>query len=244
MPSKYLEILLKTGRDLNLIEEVPASRPSSPSAEKRAEILKERVKEAYDLAKGDPADGKWVHLAEMLRLGCTRPRYRCWPVGLQVDHEEQAKLAENEISPELELDKRKNDGAKLKERVESWKARINAVPEAYVEGPSIPLSFLAAMENSSGTKETGSRSGSGRPNVKVKEKRERSQMQDSRDQSRLGFPVIKHASMATASSSKKMIKKVRAFHCQIENGIISHRYSVSANYSLPWHWSDHRQENS
>src|SRR5271169_6263415 len=86
-PSTYLENLLSTSHDLKLnVKEVPPSRPPSPNTVKRVEVLKEKVLAAYEMADGDTSDGKWVHLAEMLRLGCTRPRYRCWPVDPKVNN--------------------------------------------------------------------------------------------------------------------------------------------------------------
>jgi hypothetical protein len=208
-PSKFLQSLRKTGRDLQLnFKEAPPSRPSSPHSKKRVEILTERVREAYGLAKGDTADGKWVHLAEMLRLGSTRPRYKRWAVDLKPELARTKKGISSEKGEEgKDLDS-KIKGHKLKEKVENWKARIDAVSNAHLQGPSIPSSLLAVIDDPIEEKISHSRAEPGKQRGSAKVKRERGKISDSQGISVLAFPVVKHASMA-ATASKKVKGKER-----------------------------------
>ncbi|KAK7462772.1 hypothetical protein VKT23_007356 [Stygiomarasmius scandens] len=75
-----------------MFKEIPPSRPGSPASDEddeawtnveftssemkeRVEALRARVLEAFDEADGDPADGRWHIMHQMLRLGCTRSRH-------------------------------------------------------------------------------------------------------------------------------------------------------------------------
>ncbi|KAF9239088.1 hypothetical protein BU15DRAFT_74778 [Melanogaster broomeanus] len=76
----YIELL----RDLHLFlstkDDVlsPPSRPNSPTFDHRVQKLEEAVREAFDAAGGEPADGRWTHVSQMLKMGCVRRRY--WSV--------------------------------------------------------------------------------------------------------------------------------------------------------------------
>lgn len=53
----------------------PPSRPSSPNFEEKVSHLRERVREAFYDAKGEPSNGMWTNLSEQLKMGCVRGRY-------------------------------------------------------------------------------------------------------------------------------------------------------------------------
>ncbi|KAI6138009.1 hypothetical protein EDD17DRAFT_1675187 [Pisolithus thermaeus] len=53
----------------------PPSRPSSPNFEEKVSQLRERAREAFYDAKGEPSNGMWTNLSEQLKMGCVRGRY-------------------------------------------------------------------------------------------------------------------------------------------------------------------------
>ena len=205
-PQQYLDMLHKTRNDLiQLVSEVPASRPSSPRTDKRVESLRDKVQEAYNLARGETADGKWGHLVEMLRLGCTRPRYRRWVVGVRTGAGER-NTETDWVSPDTELkftqwDREWKENVRLKQKVENWKARIDVVPDPDSHPPSVPISLLDAVDDSFSVKAGDSSMGSitKRGTMRFKEG---GLLRSSKSSSSLGFPVVKHTSL-TALGSKK-----------------------------------------
>ncbi|KAK0484184.1 hypothetical protein EDD18DRAFT_1429796 [Armillaria luteobubalina] len=86
--SAYLEQLSQHHIALAGLEEIPASDCGSDlgdDALQRVHALHDRVVEALEYSNGDPADGRWSHLTELLRLSCTRGGKRY--IGVRIDGE-------------------------------------------------------------------------------------------------------------------------------------------------------------
>lgn len=115
--------------NLMLMEEVP-SRSPSPEAQERIKVLKEKAEEAYEYAGGDPANGKWVHLSELLRPTSTRPRYWRWgkdPIinkesegGVSSDYFLSESLVSKVVQASIDLD--------IAKKIELWQANIDPNP--------------------------------------------------------------------------------------------------------------------
>jgi hypothetical protein len=204
-----LHLLWKARDDLQLVAEVPASRPSSPRADTRVENLMEKVRDAYELARGETADGKWGHLAEMLRLGCTRPRYRRWAVGVARGARERKEGTEGWIRPETEdqfmwWDRTSNQSLGLKEKVENWKARIHTAPPP----PSDPV-FSSVVDEAPRPKAHDVNNLIRKGNTKDTET---NQTHSSKRSSSLGFPVVKYANSTANGSKRSKGKKAQSVH--------------------------------
>ncbi|KAF8842640.1 hypothetical protein BDN67DRAFT_965529 [Paxillus ammoniavirescens] len=57
----------------------PPSRSNSPAFDHRVQKLREAVQEIFDAAGGEPANGMWTHLSQMLKMGCVRGRHWSLP---------------------------------------------------------------------------------------------------------------------------------------------------------------------
>ncbi|KAF4604382.1 hypothetical protein EYR40_001560 [Pleurotus pulmonarius] len=137
------------------VKEVPSSRPSSPELEsylgpdavketsgltevqlrrvQRVEDLRSRVVDAFRKAKGEPGEGKWGQISQMLRMGCTAGRYRwvrgCAPPGRQV-REMDPCLVLPETEEEWHAMERKFEQKhQLKQKVETWQEGVAPVEE-------------------------------------------------------------------------------------------------------------------
>ncbi|KAG6816732.1 hypothetical protein H0H87_003429 [Tephrocybe sp. NHM501043] len=123
------------------VQEVPPS-PTTPEAEEqfatRVEALRKRAVEAFKYAHGDPADGKWAALSQLLKLNVARGRTR-W-----LDISTEGKMAEpsfgwinasteeewQELEEKLEEETRrvKEEGNRVKSKVESWQRKVASAP--------------------------------------------------------------------------------------------------------------------
>ncbi|KAF8802985.1 hypothetical protein BYT27DRAFT_7260554 [Phlegmacium glaucopus] len=136
VPSAYLNALSRTHIALaQIVQEVPSSRPGSPtedadgsypdlSTKERISALRARVKEAWTMAEGNPADGKWTLLTHLLRMSVTSGKAGRWagtradlkapdaPEGGWINAVTEAEWAEWE----------KRVG--LKDKVENWRVRL------------------------------------------------------------------------------------------------------------------------
>ncbi|KAG9225707.1 hypothetical protein CCMSSC00406_0007564 [Pleurotus cornucopiae] len=137
------------------VKEVPSSRPSSPELElylgpdaeketsglseaqlrrvQRVEDLRSRVVDAFRKAKGEPGEGKWTQISQMLRMGCTAGRYRwirgCAPSGRQI-REMDPSLVLPETEEEWHAMERKfEQKQQLKQKVEIWQEGVAPVEE-------------------------------------------------------------------------------------------------------------------
>ncbi|KIK93564.1 hypothetical protein PAXRUDRAFT_828839 [Paxillus rubicundulus Ve08.2h10] len=53
----------------------PPSRSNSPAFDHRVQKLREAVQVIFDVAGGEPANGMWTHLSQVLKMGCVRGRH-------------------------------------------------------------------------------------------------------------------------------------------------------------------------
>ncbi|KAJ7022600.1 hypothetical protein C8F04DRAFT_1137470 [Mycena alexandri] len=140
----YMERLFQTHLALNQMEELPSSRPNSPDQayRDRVESLRKQVVDAFNAANGNPANGKWGLLSNLLQTGTSKGKYRYvntrtdaapprptegW---LLADTEEEwiawekKRKAESHSMADAAEKKRKEDEL-LKEKVETWKRDID-----------------------------------------------------------------------------------------------------------------------
>lgn len=149
-PSAYLDRLSRTHVALSqLVTEVPASdddeddddddnneaKERQREREQRIAKMREHVLQAYDAAKGDPADGRWSALSRLLSMGCTAGGGR-WVDTRADNHLNKMPppacewiLAESEEEWAAWERARERD-VRLKLRVESWKKTLVVEEEA------------------------------------------------------------------------------------------------------------------
>jgi len=130
----YLVDLAKRRQELaRNVSEVPPSPPHPSQDEdeavraERINSLRCRVHEAWTNADGNPADGKWVFLTHLLRMGVTSGRGGRW-VGARADLKVPEPI-EGWINAETEAEWNeweKKDRAEraIKEKVENWKKKV------------------------------------------------------------------------------------------------------------------------
>lgn len=203
IPAVYLDCLSRKHIALaQIVQEVPSSRCGSPfdgeaeeedsESKTRVEALSRRVKQAFEFAKGDTADGKWTLLVQLLRLTSTRggPRW----VGSTTEGK-KADSTSGWVNARTETEWRdwekkwKEDHA-LKQKVEIWKQNIHA-------GPSVSLRSLPETLVESKSKSTVT----GPSNEHVKIISVIPKTNGSRG--RLGFPVMKRSSLTTIGKPPK-----------------------------------------
>ncbi|KIM49835.1 hypothetical protein M413DRAFT_116695 [Hebeloma cylindrosporum] len=144
----YLVDLAKRREELaRTVPEVPAS-PPHPSQDEdevvRAERINSfcpRVHEAWDDADGNPADGKWLFLTHLLRMGVTSGRRGRW-VGARADLKVPEPIdgwvnAETEAEWN-EWEKKDRAERAVKEKVENWKRKVEP-PAPTHSAASIPV---------------------------------------------------------------------------------------------------------
>ncbi|KAJ7773063.1 hypothetical protein B0H16DRAFT_137855 [Mycena metata] len=139
----YMERLFQTHLALNQMEELPSSRPNSPDQahRDRVETLRKQVVDAFNAANGNPADGKWGLLSNLLQTSTSKGRYRY--VNTRTDPApprsteglfladteeewiawEKKRKAESHSKADAAGKKREVD-EKLKEKVETWKRHV------------------------------------------------------------------------------------------------------------------------
>ncbi|KAG6878811.1 hypothetical protein C0992_007524 [Termitomyces sp. T32_za158] len=190
VPKAYLERMSKQHIALaTKVQEVPSSRPVSPGSEERStarvDALRQRVQEAYKYANGDPADGKWSAVVQLLRLNVTRRRR--W-----LDTTTRGKMAESScgwINAETEEEWEEWEAKwaeedRVNKKVQNWQRDIEAAP---VESASI-VSLSQQKEIQRVPTEQ---------NVLTKDKRATSS---------LGFPVVKRSSLNVVGKPKGYMK--------------------------------------
>ena len=131
--SKKYEALAKVMHD------EPASPPrigfSESDQEHRIYALRERVKEAWVNADGNPADGKWAFLSRLLQMGSTNGRRGRW-IGARPDVKTPEQLEGHSLGwlnaksegEWKEWERKFNQERRVKEKVESWKRRVDVEP--------------------------------------------------------------------------------------------------------------------
>ncbi|KAI0045779.1 hypothetical protein FA95DRAFT_88455 [Auriscalpium vulgare] len=209
--------------DLHLrLATLPAElRPPSPhsaTADPRAAAaLRKQITSAVHLASHDPTSGKWVHVADMVRLGCTRGRYRgvhlvTPPAAAGTVPERQWFLAEtDEEWLEWEAARARehavaaalpplSDGAPLdtrpytiREKVEKWQATVAPAPSSQLPGGAVsempPRRSPRIARNS--------------PRRSLRLAASDNGSAKAASPSPLGFPVVKRSSQASKGKGKK-----------------------------------------
>ena len=136
VPSSYLNSLSRTHIALaQIVQEEPSSRPGSPtedadgsypdlSTQERVSALRARVKEAWDMAEGNPADGKWTVLTHLLRIGVTSGMAGRW-VGTRADLKVPDAPDGGWINAATEAEWAQwEKRVGLNDKVENWKMRL------------------------------------------------------------------------------------------------------------------------
>ncbi|KAG6835283.1 hypothetical protein H0H93_003142 [Arthromyces matolae] len=143
IPKAYLERMSKRHIALACkVEEVPSSRPGSPTTEDlagaRVDALRQRVKEALDYAHADPSDGKWSAVVRLLKLRATQKRR--W-----LNTTTEGKPAESSLGwinatteeewEDWEVKWKEED--RVKKKVETWQKDLEEVAQVAQAAPSI-----------------------------------------------------------------------------------------------------------
>ncbi|KAK0455263.1 uncharacterized protein EV420DRAFT_591205 [Desarmillaria tabescens] len=211
-PSAYLEQLSQRHIALAGLEEIPASDCGSDfddDAQQRVRILHDQVVEALEYSSGDPADGKWTRLRELLRLRSTSAGKR-W-IGVRTDGEEAQPgpcgfVLVGTEEEWFEWEKRREAEKLLKSKVENWqkdvvihdpplddteslpgraKSRAKSKDKAVVE-----VEVPAAKFSPKGASKAGSSATKGRKS------------RDPKNPSPLGFTVSKRSKVTDAAKKK------------------------------------------
>ncbi|KAG7453191.1 uncharacterized protein BT62DRAFT_1070846 [Guyanagaster necrorhizus] len=129
-PSIYLDQLSQYHLALAGLEEIPASDCGTDfddDAQHRVRALRDRVIEALEYSNGDPADGKWSRLKDLLRLRSTTAGKR-W-IGVRADGLEASPgpggfLLVDTEEQWFEWEKRREAEKMLKSKVENWQKDV------------------------------------------------------------------------------------------------------------------------
>ncbi|KAG6872689.1 hypothetical protein C0995_007571 [Termitomyces sp. Mi166 len=190
IPKAYLERMSKQHIALaTRVQEAPSSRPASPDSEERSaarvDALRRRVKEAFKYANGDPADGKWSAVVQLLKLDVTRRRR--W-----LDTTTEGKMAKSSsgwINAETEEEWEEWEAKwaeedRVNKKVQSWQRDIEAAPVESV--PVVSISRQKEIQRAPTEQ-----------NVLAREKRTTSS---------LGFPVVKRSSLNPVGKPRGSMK--------------------------------------
>ncbi|KAF5387167.1 hypothetical protein D9615_002096 [Tricholomella constricta] len=211
IPGAYLDSLSRKHVALSqLVEEVPSSRCGSPnggedsaahSASKaRVDALQRRVQEAYKYANGDPADGKWGMVVQLLRLPTAR-RTR-W-LGSTTEGE-PAESSIGWINARSEKEWEEWEGKfkqelLLKQKVQSWKQKVDE--HLSVEfAPIVSISQDLAEADRPTEKKQSTKLEAAK--VQRATTLQSVSSRESRNPSALGFPVVKRPSLTVIGKAK------------------------------------------
>lgn len=159
--STYLRDLESKRQALLLVREEPQTPPRSPRDEvgrdERIQAVRERAQDAWTKAHGNPADGRWAVLTDILRLSVTCGRGGRW-MGARTDIPSAKPLVNGDgdaywINAETESEWREwetrdSEERKIREKVESWKKKLEA--QQTVSSVVIPASEHISMASTSG----------------------------------------------------------------------------------------------
>ncbi|KAG6823893.1 hypothetical protein H0H92_008695 [Tricholoma furcatifolium] len=134
IPKGYLERMSKQHIALaTKVQEAPSSRSPSPESEERSaariDALRREVEAAFKHANGDPADGKWSTIAQLLKLNATRSKrwLRTSTEGILAESGSGWINAETEEEWE-EWEAKWKEEDRVKKKVENWKRNVEVAP--------------------------------------------------------------------------------------------------------------------
>lgn len=194
--------------------EEPPSPPRFLNAgqEERIRALRQRIQDAWVNADGNPADGKWASVTNLVRMGSISGRNGRW-VGTRKDlplapEPERGTLWVNPKSEVewKEWEKKYHEGLKVKDKVENWKKHLETV------SPTVPKDINHKITNA--TRATTS-SKSAKPTssaiqshpapmaTSLVAKASSTAISDPlQEPNPLGFRVVKRASQTTTANGK------------------------------------------
>ncbi|KAF8891084.1 hypothetical protein CPB84DRAFT_1383515 [Gymnopilus junonius] len=243
----YLEDLQRKHHALaQIVREEPPSPPRLPSSddsedddghgyeeaaflaarEERIAVLKQRVREAFIEADGNPADGKWALVARLLKMESTSGQYGRWS-GTRTDRRPPQPLegdgigwinAETEVEWN-EWEKKYLEERRLKDKVENWQRRVlppSKGPSLAIEGHlvgSVHVDVGVPVPHEPGTSNQVEQPQASKAKVTLKASAGAgslaavSSLSDPlRDAAPFGFGVVKRASQNTNSTGGKPSK--------------------------------------
>lgn len=138
---KHAAYVQELSRKYNTLSKLVLDQPPSPSHsppeldEGRRRALCERVREAWATAQGNPADGKWVFLTQLIRMGCTSGRRGRW-LGARMDvkcleepNNCSGWLLTTSEAEWIDWERKYNQVRMVRAKVESWKRRVDSPRE-------------------------------------------------------------------------------------------------------------------
>ena len=202
---KYLDCLSRKHIALaQIVQEMPSSRCGSPIGEEdqyedlgskaRVDALVQRVRQAFQNANGEPADGKWAIILQLLQLTSTKGRSRWVGTTLEGKKAESSIGWVNADTEEewTEWETTWNNARLLQQKVESWQQKVEFDPAAAGESPE--FSDLPQEHQTQTQKEPAQvRRVETAPVVAVREQKS----------SALNFPVVKRSSLTTIGKPAK-----------------------------------------
>ena len=115
-----------------LVLDQPSPPPRSPLEldESCGGVLCERVRDAWATAQGNPSDGKWVFLTQLLRMGVTSGRGRWLGTRIDVKSPEEPDVGSGWLLTNSEAEwndweRKFNQDRTVRAKVESWKRRVD-----------------------------------------------------------------------------------------------------------------------
>lgn len=214
IPATYLDSLSRKHIALaQIVKEIPGE-DEDPESNERVELLRKRVVEAFELANGDPADGKWALIVKLLRLGTTRGRSR-W-LGSSREGQTIASstgwINANTESEWLEWERKWKEEDQLKRKVESWKQKVDShLPPPSVisisddsEGTKVEFSLVKGKAKA--TDSVDHAVAPKKASIKATGTLLNASGRDPRDPPALGFTVMKRSSQTLAGKPKHTAK--------------------------------------
>jgi len=208
VPERYLDCLSRKHIALaQIVQEVPPSRSGSPTGEEaedkdleskaRVNALAQRVRQAFQNAKGEPADGKWAIIVQLLQLTSTKGRSRWVGTTLEGKKAESSIGWVNAATEEewTEWESTWKNARLLQKKVESWQKKVEFDPTAAGESPEFSDLQEAPQEHQTQTQgePTQVKRIEAAPVVAVREQKF----------STLNFPVVKRSSLTTIGKPAK-----------------------------------------
>ncbi|KAF8061814.1 hypothetical protein FPV67DRAFT_1452682 [Lyophyllum atratum] len=189
-----------------LVEEVPSSRCGSPfqdgdgseqsRSKLRVDALRIKVQEAFKYANGDPADGKWSLVVQLLQLNTTRRRRWLGSTTAGEKAESSSGWINARSQKEWEEWEAKwTQEMLLKRKVQSWQEKV----DKHLVVASVPIvSISQDVDPAKGTAEKKLPSQGEVANVK----RTATLQSVSKSSSTLSFPVVKRSSITVIGKPK------------------------------------------